>query len=160
MMVQARKKNDTGGVIKAASDLAQQSINLENKANDTKPSTPQEHGAHLRKILIRTGAIATDSTGAAAEAVVNKAEGDQSKVDEERRKQQEEKYGGPPTFIEEIIHGLGDLGDVKLNRRDLLVGKPKEAAKKIASDSLPELLPFPLNSLARILGVFKWWSKK
>ena len=67
---------------------------------------------------------------------------------------------GPPTLIEVIIHGLGDLGDVKLSRRDLLVGKPKEGAKAVVSELGPDILPRPLNSLARIFGIFKWWNKK
>ena len=161
MMAAARKKKKPGDVIKAASDLAQQSVNLGDKANgESKPVTAYEHGAHLRDILVATGAIVTDTTGKTAEAVVEKAEEDQKKIDEERRKQQEEKYGGPPTVAEVIIHGIGDLGDVKLSRRDLLFGKPKEGVKAVVEELGPAALPFPLNAIAKIFGVFKWWGSK
>ncbi len=153
-MVSKGKKHQAGKPLEAASELAEQSLNREDKANGkSKPSTACENGARLRELLVRTGAIVTDATGKTAEAVINKAEENQEKINEERKKEEYEKYGGPPTLPEMVIHGIGDLGDVQLTRRDLLVGKPKEGAKLLTREVGGSILPWPLYKLVRLFGI-------
>ena len=152
-MMSAKKKSN---LLDTASHIAETSIKAEDKATEKpRPTTAYESGARVREMIVRTGAIITDPTGNTAEAMINQVDKNQELIDEKRRKHEEEKYGGPPTVIERIIHGIGDLEDlnnVELTRRDLLVGKPKEGAKEIARELGPTLLPWPLYKIAKILG--------
>ena len=149
MMTKAAKAR-RGNVINAAGQIATQSIEAEKKVKG-EPCTASGFGEAFRKLLIRMGAIASDPTGKTAEAVVRQTEQDLGKARQER-----EEYGGPPTLPEVLIHGIGKAGNVQLTRRDLLVGKPKEAAVGIAKELGPDLLPYPLNKLAKMFGIFKW----
>ncbi len=160
MMANAKAAGKPKDVLKAASAIAEDSVRTEDKAEEkSKPSTAYESGVRLRELLVRTGAIVTDPTGKTAEVIAGNIQKDQETIDEKRRKEDYEKYGGSPTLPEKILHGIGDLADLKdveLTRRDLLVGKLKKGMKAIAREVGPDLLPFPFNRIARFLGVFRW----
>ncbi len=161
MMAAAKKKNNQGELLNTAGQIAEKSIKVEAKSEGKpKPATAYENGANVKEMIVRTGAILTDPTGKTAEAIVEEAEKNQTKIDEEKRKKDEEKYGGTPTLPEIIIHGIGDLGDVELNRRELLFRKPKEGAQAVIEELGPTFLPWPLSTIAKLLGVFNCGKKK